>query len=521
MNWKSITPAVLAALALSPLCLAAEDGPYKPTEESLKQYRAPEWFRDAKFGIWAHWGPQAVPEDGDWYARRLYLNRQVRDKGLPNYILNSKPDRAYLLQVAKYGHPSKVGYKDIIPLWKAEKWDPDRLMALYVKAGAKYFVSMGVHHDNFDLWDSTYQPRWNAVKNGPHRDVVGEWQRAAKKYNLPFGVSEHLGASFTWFQVSRGADVDGPLKGVPYDGNDPQYEDLYHPRTAPDDTGWLTKDPANQEMWSKRITDLVDKYHPELLYSDSGMPFEQYGDVGLKLVAHFYNSNLARNGQLTAVYNCKQDPAPTGWVRDIERGVKEGAAAQPWQTDTSIGDWFYRKGETYKSTTQILQMLTDIVSKNGNLLINVVLRPDGALEPQVEKSLGEMAAWMSINGEAIFGTRPWRTYGEGPSSAGPQEKNRFGGARDVPSKGYVPGDMRFTVGKDGAIYALLLAWPTGGRLTIHSLATSSEPKIASVALLGANEPLEWTSGPDGLAVALPSVAPCQHVFVLKIKPAAG
>jgi len=191
---------------------SAPQGPFQPNWESLTQYRCPDWFRDAKFGIWAHWGPQCVPMQGDWYARNMYL----------------EGGRVYRFHVQTYGHPSKFGYKDILPLWKAEKFDPERLMALYKAAGARYFVSMGVHHDNFDLWNSKHH-RWNAVRMGPKRDIVGEWQKAARTQGLRFGVSEHLGASYTWFQVSHGSDKQGPLADVPYDGADPQWQDLYHP----------------------------------------------------------------------------------------------------------------------------------------------------------------------------------------------------------------------------------------------------------------------------------------------------
>src|SRR5436305_3926786 len=186
--------------ASTSLSISTAPGTFQPTMDSLTHYHCPDWFRDAKFGIWAHWGPQAVPMDGDWYARQMYQqgHAQYRD------------------HLEHYGHPSTNGYKDIIPLWKAEKWDPDSLMALYKKAGARYFVSMGSHHDNFDLWDSKYH-RWNAVNMGPKRDVVGTWQKAAKKQGLRFGVSEHLGASFTWFQPSHGSDKTGPLAGAPYD----------------------------------------------------------------------------------------------------------------------------------------------------------------------------------------------------------------------------------------------------------------------------------------------------------------
>jgi alpha-L-fucosidase len=242
-------------------------GQFEPTMDSLANYRCPEWFRDAKFGIWAHWGPQAVPMMGDWYARRMYI----------------QGDRDYEDHLKRYGHPSEHGYKDIIPLWKAEKWDPDRLMQLYKRAGAKYFVSMGSHHDNFFLWNSKLH-RWNSVQMGPHRDVVGEWQKAAKKYGLHFGVSEHLGASFTWFQPSHSADKTGPQAGVPYDGADPNNWDLYHFPAEPGDTGWYSTNPKWHQQWYDEIKELVDNYHPDLLYTDGGVPFGN--EVGRSMIAH-------------------------------------------------------------------------------------------------------------------------------------------------------------------------------------------------------------------------------------------
>ncbi len=274
-------------------------GPFQPTDDSLKQYQYPDWFRDAKFGIWAHWGPQAVPRHGDWYAKKMYV--QAGDRRLQRPPLSS----------TRYGHPSKMGYKDIIPLWTAEKWDPDKLMALYKKAGAKYFVSMGTHHDDFFLWNSKIH-RWNAVNMGPHKDVVGLWQKAAKENGLYFGVSEHLGASQNWFQSAHSADKTGPMAGVPYDGNDPRYEDLYHWKSAPGDTGWLSKDPRWHKLWFSEIKELIDNYHPDLLYSDSGLPF---GDVGRSMIAHLYNDNAARNGgKCEAVYNCKEN-SQGRWVQ--------------------------------------------------------------------------------------------------------------------------------------------------------------------------------------------------------------
>ena len=309
-------------------------GPFQPTDESFKQYRYPEWFRDAKFGMWAHWGPQAVPRQGDWYAKKMYVGDQID----PKTGVDKGPDGDYKDHLARYGHPSKFGYKDIIPLWKAEKWDPDALMALYKKAGAKYFVSMGSHHDNFFLWNSKIH-RWNAVQMGPHKDVVGIWQQAALKAGLRFGVSEHLAASYNWFQTSHGADKTGPMAGIPYDGNDPANQDLYHTKGEPGDTGWLTKNPEWHHEWFEDVRELVDNYHPDLLYSDSALPF---GDVGRDMLANYYNDNAAHHGgKVEAVYNCKQ-PSEGKWVQDLERGVKDGISPEPWQTDTSIGDWFYR-----------------------------------------------------------------------------------------------------------------------------------------------------------------------------------
>ncbi|MBI4890275.1 MAG: alpha-L-fucosidase [Acidobacteria bacterium] len=506
------TPVLLSLLALaaaapgraqnSPIAnLPVAEGKFKPTDESLKQYPYPEWFRDAKFGIWAHWGPQAVPRQGDWYARRMYEHDGVnRRTGEPT---GQNPANKYHLE--HYGHPSKFGYKDIIPLWKAEKWNPDQLMALYKKAGAKYFVSMGTHHDNFFLWNSKLHS-WNSVNMGPKKDVVGLWQQAARKQGLRFGVSEHLGASYTWYQPAHGADKTGPMAGVPYDGADPKYAELYHGPAAPDDKEWLTKNPAWQREWYDRIKELVDLYHPDLLYSDSALPFE---NVGRSLIAHYYNQEAAlHRGRLEAVYTCKEKSAGR-WVRDIERGVAEGISPEPWQTDTSIGDWYYRTGQKYRTSAEIVQMLTDIVSKNGNLLINIVQTPEGDLEPDMLKTLDEIAAWIAVNGEGIYATRPWKVYGEGPSTK-KKEAGRFGGLKDVPDSGYTAEDFRFTASKDGrTLYAFCLGKP-GAAVRIASLAKDSklaEKAVASVHLLGGKQKLAWKQEAGALVVQLPAGLP--------------
>ena len=467
------------------------DGPFKPDLDSLKQYQCPEWFRDAKFGIWAHWGPQAVPMDGDWYARGMY----------------EEGNRHYKYHLEHYGHPTQFGYKDIIPLWKAEKWDPDRLMSLYQKAGARYFVSMGCHHDNFDLWNSRYH-RWNAVNMGPKRDVVGDWKKAAEKYGLRFGVSEHMGASFTWFQSSHRADKTGPKAGVPYDGADPQYADLYHPPASPDDKDWYSKNPQWQQEWYQRVTDLIDHYQLDLLYTDGGVPFGNQG-AGPSMIAHLYNTDLKRRGSLQVVYNCKQK-SEGRWVEDLERGVMAGINPHPWQTDTSIGDWFYDRNRKFRPVSWVIHMLVDIVSKNGNLLLNVVQRPDGSLDSEVEQLLQQLAAWNAVSGEAIYGTRPWLIYGEGAVKAkGGNFKEDFA---------YSAKDIRFTT-KGSTLYAIALGWPADGQLIIRSLARPAGQRgdaITGVSLLGHNGALVWKQTADGLVVTLPAEKPCDYTTTLKI-----
>jgi alpha-L-fucosidase len=469
------------------------EGPFMPTDESLRLYQYPEWFRDAKFGIWAHWGPQAVPRQGDWYARRMYQEN----------------DSAYKYHIEHYGHPSLFGFKDIIPMWKAEKWDPDKLMELYKKAGAKYFVSMGTHHDDFFLWDSKIH-RWNAVNMGPKKDVVGIWQQAARKNGLKFGVSEHLGASFTWFQTAHGSDEKGSAAGIPYDGANLDFQDLYHAQTTSDDKGWLTNNPAFQLEWYRSIMELIDNYHPDLLYSDSKMPFE---NVGRTLISHFYNQDMAKNnGKLEAVYTCKQLSGGK-WVEDLERGVKDSVGQFPWQTDTSIGDWFYRSGQKYKTSTEVIQMLVDIVSKNGNLLINVVQTPEGDLEEDMLKILDEIGIWTSANGEGIYGSRPWIIYGEKPLG---KPVKKFGQFDE--NYGYSSKDIRFTA-KGATLYAWCLGKPEED-ITIRSLANTSElglNPVASVGLVGTGEKVKWKLTSDGLLIKKPAVLPPWQVIGFKIE----
>ncbi len=489
--------------ALPPAELAT--GRFKPDWESLQQYRCPEWFRDAKFGIWAHWGPQSVPMAGDWYARSMYLQNNTRGQ--------------YQHHLEHYGHPSTNGWKDIIPLWKAEKFDPDRLMALYKAAGAHYFVSMGVHHDNFDLWNSKHH-RWNAAAMGPQRDIVGAWRDAARKQGLPFGVSEHLGASFTWWQPSHGHDTNGPLAGVPYDGADPKWQDLYHPQAAPGDTAWYTTDPRWFAEWFARIKDLVDHYQPDLLYSDGSLPF---GEVGRTLLAHYYNANQASHGgKLEAVYCLKDWRTRPGHgdyvegigVQDVERGGLAAIKPEPWQTDTSIGDWFYNQnwkakdtGKMYRLAQWVIHTLVDVVSKNGNMLLNVIQRPDGSLDPDVEQLLADIGAWTQMNGEALFATRPWKVYGEG------EARSNTGAFKE--DFGFSAKDIRFTQSKDGhTVYAIALGLPEG-EVKLRAMA-KDKVKVSKVQLLGSNEKLVWKQESEGLVIQKPAAWPGKLAVAFKI-----
>ena len=481
------------AAVIAPGEIAA--GPFQPTDESLKQYHCPEWFRDAKFGIWACWGPQCVPAKNQWYARNLYVEGQVNQ-----------------FHVSHYGHPSKFGYKDFIPLWKAERFDPERLMSLYKKAGAKYFVSIGVFHDNFSLYASKIH-RWNSVEIGPQRDIAGEWQHAAKKHGLYFGMSEHLAASWWFYSASKGADKTGPMAGVPYDGNDPAFADLYWSGNAdPKIKYYGTAVPDTfKQAWFQRINEIVDLYHPDLLYSDSPLPYPD--DVGRKMLANYYNDNCARHdGKLEAVYNCKQD-AKGQWVQDLERGVMDKIHPEPWQTDTCVGNWFYESGVTYKSTTTILQMLVDIVSKNGNLLLNFPPRADGTLDEKEEMILGDLAAWFPANGEGIYGTRPWKISKEGPA------QNQKAGHFNEGKVNYTDKDLRFTMSKDGGTLNVFTLLKPNGALRITSLGANAklvDKPVIQVKVLGQSEALQWRQEPEALCVTLPATLPSWSVIGFKI-----
>ncbi len=476
--------------------------PFQPTRSSLRSYQVPEWFRDAKFGIWSHWGPQSAIEDGDWYARMMYVQGSEQ----------------YKYHVSTYGHPSKVGYKDLVNIWHADKWDPDHLMSLYKKAGAKYFFSMGVHHDNFDLWDSKYT-RWNAMKMGPKRDIVGTWQKAAQKQGLRFGVSEHLWISYKWFSVSHGADKTGALAGVSYDGVDPNYADLYHDADCArfvDKLDW--NDDGIPESWKKhyldRMTDLIDKYQPDMLYTDGHLPFEEYG---MRMVSHLYNvSAQVHGGSTEAVYMSKEktDCAIGSCLLDHERGVADAISANPWQTDTCIGQWHYKRGQQYKTAKKVIDLLVDIVSKNGNLLLNFPLPNSGELDSEEMRTLEGITDWMAANSEGIYSTRPWKIYGEGPST---QQKIEAGNFNEDKQKDLTGEDVRFTK-KGDTIFAFVMGKPEIAEVNALGLWSPQAPgKIQRVQILGRGGDLQWLQDNAALRVKVPSELPSTIGFTLKVE----
>jgi alpha-L-fucosidase len=379
-------------------------------------------------------------------------------------------------------------------------------MSLYKKAGAKYFFSMGVHHDNFDLWDSKYT-RWNAVNMGPKRDIVGTWQKAAQKQGLRFGVSEHLWISYKWWATSHGADKTGPLKGVSYDGIDPQYSDLYHDADCArfvDKLDW--NDDGIPDSWKRhyldRITDLIDKYHPDLLYTDGHLPFEDYG---LKVVSHLYNVSAQLNGgHAQSVYTSKEgtDCAIGTCLLDHERGVSDGIAKNPWQTDTCIGQWHYNRGEKYKTAKKVIDLLTDIVSKNGNLLLNFPLPNSGELDFEEMAVLEGITAWMAVNSEGIYSSRPWKIYGEGPSTKVKIEPGNF---NEDKQKDLTAEDIRFTT-KNSTLYVFVMGWPDKAAVVnALGLASSQSPgKVRNVELLGYKGDLKWQQDESSLRVEMPA-----------------
>ena len=509
---------------------------FKPNWESLSKYKVPDWFRDAKFGMWAHWGPQCEPEAGDWYARGMYQEGSWQ----------------YKFHVKKYGHPSKFGFKDVINVWKADKWNPEELVNLYKDSGAKYFMAMANHHDNLDLYDSKYQPNWNTTKLGPKKDIIAGWEKAARKAGLPFAVSVHAAHAWSWFETSQRADKKGDLAGIPYDGNltkedgagtwweglDPQ--ELYaqnHPLsenslnngTIHSQWNWgngvAKPSDAYIEKFYNRTIDLIDKYNPDLVYfDDTALPLWPISDAGLRIAAHLYNKSLEKNETVQTVVTGKilDEQQRKAMVWDIEKGQSNNIEPLPWQTDTCIGNWHYDRGvyndKRYKSAKTVIHTLVDVVSKNGNLMLNIPVRGDGSIDELERKIVEEIGVWMKLNSKSIYSTRPWKIFGEGPQqeSAAALTAQGFNEGKGKP---YTFKDIRFAQ-KEDILYATVMAWPEDGKILIKSLGKESKyhpQKIKKIKLLSTGEKLKYKQHSDFLEVYFPNDQPkASYANVLEI-----
>ncbi|PXA87131.1 alpha-L-fucosidase [Nostoc sp. 3335mG] len=512
---------------------AARGAAMQPNWTSLAaSWRVPDWFRDAKFGIWAHWGAQAVPEFGDWYGRLMYV----------------QGDPFYQHHLQHYGHPSRTGFMEIENLWKAQNWEPEMLIGLYKKAGARYFTALACHHDNLDTFDSSHHA-WNTLRVGPKRDIVGTWEKVARDAGLRFGVSNHAAHSWHWWQTAYGYDAEGSMRGQRYDayhlrkeqgvgrwweGLDPQ--ELYNgPYYAPPDglrsikamNAWhdardgvwsetAPPGPRGQTYvakWLARQKELVAKYKPDLVYFDDyGLPL---GQAGIEAAADYYERAIEWHGSPDVVLTGKQlSPYQLyGIVEDVERGFADAIRPHPWQTDTCIGSWFYDRPlaerHGYKGAKQVVQRLCDVVSKNGNLLLSVPLRADGTHDSDEEAILADLARWFAINGDGIYGTRPWRTFGEGPNV--PPK----GMQSEAEMKPYTAEDIRITA-SGGGLNLFLLDWPNG-EARIACLGRRAVAGVIERVTLNGGGPVTFAQDEDALRLTLPTPAAGAFVPGLRIE----
>jgi alpha-L-fucosidase len=476
-------------------------GPFRPDWESLQRFEVPEWYKDAKFGIFIHWGVYSVPAFGsEWYPRMMYT-----------------PDSPeYKHHIAAYGPQDRFGYKDFIPRFKAEKFDPAAWARLFKEAGAKYVIPVFEHHDGFSMYDCSISD-WTAVKMGPHRDLMGDLARAVRAEGLHLGASSHRIEHNFFFDNGR---------TIPSDVNDPQYAGLYGPahhwmenrNGTPLANDFTFVSEAWTRDWLARSAEIVEKYKPEIMYFDwwDGQPSVRRE---LTRFAAFYYNTMQENGKPTGVINYKDFAMQEhSGVLDVERGQLGGIRQLYWQTDTSVGNrsWGYIENENFKTAENIVHQLVDIVSKNGNLLLNIGPRSDGTIPDQVQQVLRDVGGWLQVNGEAIYGTRPWRVFGEGPT------KVAEGAFHDTETQPYTSEDIRFTT-KNGALYAIELAWPANREVIIHSLrsGTAGEENVQSVELLGWGSSLPFQQRQDGLRIDLPEKAPGGYAYVFRIRFASG
>ena len=473
----------------------AEREPFEPTWESLQTYQVPEWFRDAKFGIYTHWGPYSVPAwENEWCPRLMYSSGDRR-----------RGSKFFDYHKENWGDVAEFGYKDFIPLFTAEKFDADEWADLFQKAGAQFAGPVAQHHDGFAMWDSELTP-WDAMDMGPERDIVGELAEAVRKRNMRFVTSFHH--AFHWKYYEPSYEIANS------DTKDPEYagiNKIYPPVHEPDA-------PESQEFldnWYARIKEVIDKYQPDYLWYDFGWKQPGFVPYQKEFLAYYYNEAIKWGKEVVVTY--KGDHLPRGAaILDLERGQLDTLSSLDWITDTSVGlkSWSYINAPDYKSVNTLVDNLIDRVSKNGNLLLNIGPHPDGSIPVEQKELLLGIGAWLDVNGEAIYDTRPWIKYGEGPTEMA------FGHMTERRNKGfaYTAEDIRFTT-RENYLYAIALDWPVDGAITVKSLGEDvqfSTKGIKSVALVGSKEKLEWTRDADGLHVTLPEDRPCDNAFTLKI-----
>ena len=480
----------LALAAASASAGPAPDDPFRPDWDSLKAFRAPDWYVDGKFGIFIHWGVYSVPAFGsEWYPRQMYLRGSAEFKH----------------HLATYGPQTKFGYKDFIPRFKAEKYDPAAWAALFKKAGARYVVPVAEHHDGFPMYDSSLTA-WCAGKMGPKRDLIGELAAAVRREGLVFGVSSHR-AEHWWF-MNGGRALDSDVR-------DPKWADFYGP-AAPEGT---QPDETYLQDWFARCAELVDKYQPQLFWFDWWIEQPVFQPWLKKFAAYYYNQGVRWGKGVAINYKLKTFPDEAA-VLDLERGQLADIRPLFWQTDTAVSknSWGFVTPQDYKTAGSIVGDLVDIVSKNGALLLNIGPRPDGTIPEKEQEILLEIGKWLATNGEAIYGTRPWKVYGEGPTRV------KEGMFTDTERAEFTGRDIRFTA-KGDTLYAVLLAWP-GEEAVVRSLSPELRlyaGEVADVTLLGSDEKLAWNRDDGGLRVRMPGRRPCDHAFTLRItkKEAAG
>ena len=473
---------------------------YEPEWSSLRDHLTPQWLRDDKFGIYTHWGVYSVPAcgpNGTWYAHNMYR------EGNSQYEHHERT----------YGPASEFGYKDFIPMFKAEKFDASEWAALFKASGARFAGPVAEHHDGFSMWDSKVN-EWNAAKMGPGRDVVGELERAMRAEGMRFMVALHHAEQW-WFYPHWRSDCDV---------SNPEYAGLYGPMHNLDglDRGdipperwreWTAQDRPTKaflDFWRAKIDELVDNYRPDLIWFDFGINFvlEQYKK---QFLADYYNREKEWGKDLAITYK-GHDLVPGTALIDYELGRMDSLTYYDWITDTSVDDqgaWSYVRDAGFKKNSTLVHNLVDNVSKNGYLLLNVGPKADGTIPEGAKKCLAGLGEWLKVNGEAVFETMPWVSYGEGPTKM--ESGGMFSERHEVQ---YTPEDIRFTC-RDNLLYATCLGWPEQ-RATIRSMKRLYPGEIESVRMLGIDKELEWSLTADGLEIDTPDEKPCEDAFVFKI-----